>query len=306
MSKRILITGAAGGVASHIIDRLVEGNDIVGFDMVEGGHPAVEWHVGDITDVDALTEAAAGCDAVVHLAGVPIYAEDKRLTIGRVNIYGTQVVLDAVVRAGVPYYVQASSICALGYIFGRRPIAPEYFPLDEQSTSTPDDAYGISKATDELLANGYAERYGFRATSMRMATVWAPAHGPTRELLTELLDPRYDDDIEYSDLRWQYVDSRDVALAFQLAIENWRRAGRVYNVGAADSPGGDWRVWFNHLYPGVPRLNQPHRLINDPSTPLWSIDLIASDLGYRPQHSWREYPEFVSGWESYLERRSES
>lgn len=304
MSNKILITGAAGGVGGHLIERLAGTAELVGFDARRGASDEVEWHVGDITDVDAVTRAAAGCDAVVHLAGIPIYSEDKRIDIGRVNVFGTQVVLDAVVRADVGYFVQASSICAAGFIFGRQWPSPAYFPIDEQSVGDLDDIYSMGKSIDEQLARGYSRRYGFRATNLRMATVWVPDHAPTEELLTELLKPEQDDDLEYRDLRWQYVDVRDVTQAFELALTNSETAAEVYNVGAADSPGGDWRVWLEDLYPDAPVIKNPVLMMRNPQLPLWTIDRISAELGYEPQHSWREYKTFVNAWDGYLQRRA--
>ena len=299
---RVLITGAAGGVGGHVIEALKDRAELVGFDA-RVGRADIEWHVGDVTDVEAATKAARGCDVVVHLAGIPIYDESKRVDIGRVNVLGTQVILDAVVRSGVGYFVQASSICTTGFIFGSERARPAYFPIDEESSGQPNDMYGMGKAIDEQLAQGYSRRYGFRATSLRMATVWAPDHQPTDELLTDLLKPENDQDLEYRDLRWQYVDSRDVAKAFELAIEQREKAEEIYNVGAADNPGSDWRVWLKDLYPDAPTLNDPVRMLEHPGAPLWSIDRIRDHLGFQPEHSWREYPVFCDAWESYKERR---
>lgn len=299
---RILITGAAGGVGGHVVDALSGTAELVGFD-VRVGQADIEWHEGEITDVEAVTRAARDCDAVVHLAGIPIYDESKRVDIGRVNVLGTQVVLDAVVRANVPYFVQASSICTTGFIFGSEKAQPRYFPIDEDSVGEPDDMYGLGKVIDEQLARAYSRRYQFRATNLRMATVWAPEHQPTRELLTDLLRPEYDDDLEYRDLRWQYVDSRDAANAFKLAIEHRDIAQETYNVGAADSPGGDWRIWLKDLYPKAHALKMPVSMIDNAQAPLWSISRIQEELGYEPQHTWREYPEFCAAWDQYKERR---
>lgn len=308
MKKRILITGAAGGVGSHVIAELADQAEIVGFDAIRGRSEEVDWRTGDITDVDAVTDAAQGCDAVIHLAGIPIYSEDKRVDIGRVNVFGTQIVLEAVARAQVPLFTQASSICATGFIFGSRKPEPAYFPLDEDSTGVLDDIYSMGKAIDEQLAFGYARRFGFSVTNLRMATVWAPNHALTDELHSDLLLPSFDNNLEYCDLRWQYVDTRDVAQAFRLAVETATPSAEAkvatYNIGAADSPGGDWRVWVNDLYPEVPVLKEAMRMVNDPTRPLWAIDKARAELSFSPRHSWQEYPIFVKQLGAYLERRA--
>jgi nucleoside-diphosphate-sugar epimerase len=303
---KVLITGAAGGIGGWLIRRLVDGggHEVVGFDMVRGeDRDGVEWVQGDILDVDALTRAARGTDAVVHLAGIPIYKPDANLDIGRVNVLGAQTVLEAAVRADVRRYVQASSICATGFIFWSQRECPPYFPVDEDVPMRPDDMYGLSKLVDEQLAAAYERRYGIETTSLRLATVWVPGSPVTEGELDTLLTEEMDTDLEFLDLRWQYVDVRDVAQAFARAVEHPSGLG-VCNVGAADTPGGDWRIWVRDIYPDVAQVRMPRGQLTDPGLPLWSIARFTDATGYTPEHSWREYPAFLAAWPSYVERRA--
>jgi nucleoside-diphosphate-sugar epimerase len=174
--------------------------------------------------------------------------------------------------------------------------------IDAEYTDFPDDVYGLRKLVGEQLAKAYAERYGIQTTSFRMATVWVPGNSVTEQELSQLLAPEMDSDLEFLDLRWQYVDVQDVAQAYRLALEASDGLG-VCNVGAADTPGGDWRVWLSDIYPDVPALRTPRSMTEDPTLPLWSIDRLARATGFAPAHSWSEYPTFVKGWETYLERR---
>lgn len=299
---RMLITGAAGGVGMYIVKRVAGEMDVVGFDAVQGPDvPGVRWVIGDILDVDQLTAAAADCDVMIHLAGIPIYNPDRVLDIGRINIYGMQCAIEAAVRAGVKRFVYASSICATAFINWHERRVPHYFPVDEEYFDIPDDVYGLSKLFNEQLAAAYEVRHGIETVGLRMATVWLPNHAFTDEWLGEVLEADKDDDLHYRDLRWQYVDVRDAAQAFHLAATKPSARG-VYNVGAADTPGGDWTVWVRTLYPDVPELRQPAEYIADPSLPLWSIRKFSEATGYRPNHSWREYAVFVEAWSRFQER----
>jgi UDP-glucose 4-epimerase len=303
---RVLVTGAAGGVGQYVVGELAGDAEVVGFDRVEGpARDGVEWVVGDILSIDEITAAARGCDAIVHLAGVPVYGPDLNLDIARVNVVGAATVMEAAVKAEVPRFVQASSICTTGFIFWSQRRTPSVFPVDESYVDQPDDMYGLSKLFDEQLAAAYQQRYGLQTTSYRMATVWVPDHAPTDEWLGVLLDEANDQDLEYLDLRWQYVDVRDVAQAFALAVRHEGGLG-VCNVGAADSPGGDWRVWVEDIYPDVETLQRPGAFLADASLPLWSIDRLVDVAGYAPRHTWREFPVFAEAWERYLERRRQS
>lgn len=300
---RVLVTGAAGGVGRHVLQALSADAEVVAFDLVSGpDQKRVRWVTGDILDFEAIAEAVKGCDSIVHLAAIPIYQEQRNLTIGRINILGTQTVFEAAVKAGVRRVVQASSICATAFIFWSKRRVPAYFPVDEEYADLPDDMYGLSKVISEQIAAAYEQRYGLETTSFRMAAVWAPDLKTTQDELSVLLDESMDEDLEFRDLRWQYVDVRDVARAYAFAVHHPRGLG-VCNLGAADSPGGDWKVWVNDLYPDVPTLKHPAQYLADPSLPLWSIARVTELAGYRPEHTWREYSTFVTGYERYLERR---
>lgn len=300
---RVMVTGAAGGVGRRVVSNLATDCEVVAFDVTRGAdQPGVIWHTGDICDLDLVRTAAAGCDAVVHLAGYPIYNPDRNVDIARVNILGTEVALEAAVTANVPTFVLASSICANAFIFWSRRRQPSYLPVDEDYTDLPDDLYGLGKLVDEQLATAYASRYGLEVTNLRLATVWDPDSSTTEQELSQLLEPAMDQDLEFLDLRWQYVDVRDVAQAFRLAVFNGSGLGPC-NIGAADCPGGDWRVWLTDIYPDVPILKTPGKYVADIGAPLWCIDKARNKLGYVPRHSWREYPVFTRAWEAYLERR---
>lgn len=301
---RILVSGAAGSVGNYLVNQLICNNhDVVAYDFVKGEEKNnVEWVEGDILDYDNLIKSAKGCDAIIHLAAIPIYDPKKNLDFGRVNILGTQTVLEAAVHANVSRVVYASSICANAFIFWHKKRNPKYFPVDEGYFDIPDDMYGLSKLVNEYLAKAYETRYGLETTGLRLAAIWLPNHEPTNDWLSELLDESNDNDLEFLDLRWQYVDVRDVAQAFVLAVES-SKSLKICNVGAADCPGGNWQVWISDIYPKVNNLNQIGRYLNNITLPLWSIDYIQKVTKFKPKYSWKEYPVFVNAWGKYLIRR---
>jgi uronate dehydrogenase len=163
---RIAVTGAAGSLASDVLPGLADlGHRIVGVDRV----PAPvgtrwPWVLCDITDRAGLRPAFNGCDAVVHLAGIPLEADWDRIM--RANIDGTQAVLETARRAGVPRVVLASSIHAAGFV-----------PPPDDGAQVPDDVpirpntfYGVSKAAVEALGSLYHDRYGMDVVCLRIAS----------------------------------------------------------------------------------------------------------------------------------------
>jgi NAD(P)-dependent dehydrogenase (short-subunit alcohol dehydrogenase family) len=129
--------------------------------------PAEEWVTASVTDLDAMTAACAGVDAVIHLAAIADEAAWER--IAAVNIEGTYVAFEAARRAGVPRVVYASSNHAVGF-------APRSeFPVPDYAFPAPDTYYGVAKVTGEALAALYHHRYGMDAICLRiLSCAWKP------------------------------------------------------------------------------------------------------------------------------------
>jgi nucleoside-diphosphate-sugar epimerase len=129
--------------------------------------PAEEWVTASVTDLDAMTAACAGVDAVIHLAAIADEATWER--IAAVNIEGTYVAFEAARRAGVPRVVYASSNHAVGF-------APRSeFPVPDYAFPAPDTYYGVAKVTGEALAALYHHRYGMDTICLRILSCsWKP------------------------------------------------------------------------------------------------------------------------------------
>lgn len=130
-------------------------------DREPGDDPDVE--AIDILDAEALDAATAGCAAVVHLAGIS--GEAPLADVLRVNVYGTQAVLDAALRRGIRRVVLASSNHAVGF-WERAPggkLSPDVRPR-------PDTFYGVGKVAAESLGQLYADRFGLEVVSLRIGS----------------------------------------------------------------------------------------------------------------------------------------
>src|SRR5699024_3423764 len=111
---RILITGAAGALAEDVIPALRKhGYTVTCLDEQPGPVSESDWVTCSITDRSRLRQAMSGFDTVIHLAGIPLEADWEM--IARVNIDGTQAVLEAAHAQGVSRVILASSIHATGY-----------------------------------------------------------------------------------------------------------------------------------------------------------------------------------------------
>jgi nucleoside-diphosphate-sugar epimerase len=171
---RIALTGAAGRIGTSLRPRLrAAGHDLVLLDTVAVPDPVTGECVveADLRDVDAQADAFAGADLVVHLGAF----SDERpwADLLAVNVDGTRAVLDAVVRAGVPRVLLASSVHAAGYLRVDDAATASGMPLP-----APDTYYGVSKAALEALGGLYAGRFGLTVVSARIMTFADEPDGP--------------------------------------------------------------------------------------------------------------------------------
>ncbi len=168
--RPVVLSGASGLIGTYL--RQTDGGlpargwslRLVGHSPVEplDGEPDLPSFVADVGEEDsrdALDEAFAGADAVVHMAGIP--GEDSWTSIRRTNIDGTYRVLEAARRAGVRRVVLASSNHAVGFL-------PTGETARTDVSPRPDTYYGVSKAAMEALGSLYADKYGVEVVSLRI------------------------------------------------------------------------------------------------------------------------------------------
>jgi nucleoside-diphosphate-sugar epimerase len=160
MSKpRVLLTGAAGGVAGLLLPGLVDEYDMVLTDRT----PLAGGVQGDLSDPAFVAEITNGVDAVVHLAGNP----DPSATWDELQVPNVEVVA-AVLAAGVSRVVLASSGHAMGqYVAARRvPVEPDW-------PAAPCCSYGATKVFAEALGRAHAYRTGTTVVSLRLGATSA-------------------------------------------------------------------------------------------------------------------------------------
>jgi UDP-glucuronate 4-epimerase len=187
--SRVLLTGAAGFIGSHVAEALVaRGDDVVGLDNFDDFYPRAVKEAnlaglrhsprfrlveGDIRNRDLVAGLLAGGGAVVHLAaraGVRPSLEDPAL-YASVNVEGTATLLEAARRSGVRRFVFSSSSSVYG------DTAP--VPFSEQWPALdPISPYAATKRAGELLCATFAGLYGLRAIALRLFTAYGPRQRP--------------------------------------------------------------------------------------------------------------------------------
>ena len=191
--KRVVVTGGAGFIGSHVVDRLVDvGADVVVVDDLSVGSrqnleqaedKGVRLVVGDIRDEEAMERVLAGASVVLHMA-----IDNLRASLGNpmhthhVNATGTLVTTLAAVRSEVERFVYVSSSEAYGT--ARTIPMPETHPLE------PTTVYGASKAAGELYAQACMRTYGLPVTVIRPFNSYGPrehAEGTSAEVIPKFV-----------------------------------------------------------------------------------------------------------------------
>ncbi len=172
---KVLVTGAAGFIGSHLLPELAgAGWESVAFDKSGGGSAVVgaRFFRGDVVTGQGLDDAASGVDAVVHLAArnhvLHETAKDPLAEYRRVNVIGTENVFRAASRAGIRTFVHMSSVKAMG--------EGSFGILNEKSPCTPTTAYGISKLESEEILERSAQRSSMRVVVLRLPMVYGPGN----------------------------------------------------------------------------------------------------------------------------------
>ena len=180
-SKRALVTGGAGFIGSHLVDRLLaDGHEVVVIDNMSTGRPDnLAQHVrearltvrtGDINDAAALGSCLNGVNWVFHLAAladiVPSIREPKKYFHS--NVDGTLAVLEAARASGVERFLYAASSSCYGI--------PDRYPTPETADIRPQYPYALTKRLGEELVLHWAQVYSLSVISLRLFNVYGPRH----------------------------------------------------------------------------------------------------------------------------------
>ena len=295
---RVLVTGGAGFIGSHLCEALVDlGADVVALDDLSGGDwsnldgfgDRIEQLTTSILDADALANATAGCSYVFHqaaLGSVPRSVREPELYF-RVNITGTLNVMQAAQAAGVRRVMFAASSSAYG-----DPPGDADTKKVETMPALPRSPYAATKLTGEHILRTWAHSYGIDAAALRYFNIFGPRQNVNSayaaviaafaKAIHEGTSPTIYGDGEQS-RDFTFVGNAVHANLLAARVEGPLR-GEVFNVACGV------RVSVNRLYKAMAELWG-----GDPATPIYkstragdvkhSLADIAkgcSQLGYEP------------------------
>ena len=251
---RLLVLGGAGYIGSHTAVELLEsGHEVVIVDSLVTGYEAAvpegaSFYQGDIRDYDFLNDLfkKEAIDAVIHFAAFSLVGESVTdpLKYYENNLYGTKVLLKAMIDNGVNKIVFSSTAATYG--------EPENIPILEDDRTCPTNPYGETKLAMEKMMKWSANAYGLKYVSLRYFNACGAhksakigeAHNPESHLIPLVLQvPNgkresvsiYGTDYDTPDgtcIR-DYIHVTDLAKAHILAVEYLMKGGEsnVFNLG---------------------------------------------------------------------------
>jgi UDP-glucose 4-epimerase len=308
---RVLVTGGAGTIGSHVVDQLVQKGaaEVVVLDnLVRGRLENLSWALangpvrvvdGDIRDIDLLRDVTAGKDLVFHLAAIRITqcAQEPRLA-NEVLVDGTFNVIEAAVNAKVAKVIASSSASVYGLA--------DHFPTTEtQHPYNNDTFYGAAKAFNEGMLRSFHAMHGLDYVALRYFNVYGPRmdiFGFYTEVLIRWME-RIEagtpplilgDGLQTMD----FVHVRDIARANILAAEA-DATDEVFNIASGEETSllqlaqALTDVMGSDLAPE----HGPARTVNSVTRRLADTTLAEKRLGFRAEIGLREgLQDLVSWW----------
>ena len=196
---KVLVTGAGGFIASHLVEALVgQGHEVRAFVRYNSRNfwgwledspcrDAVEIISGDVRDYDLVRSAVSKCDVIFHLAaliGIP-YSYVSPLAYVRTNVEGTYNILQAARECDVARVVHTST----SEVYG----TAQYVPIDEAHPIHPQSPYAASKASADFLALSYHRSFDLPVTVVRPFNTYGPrqsARAVIPTVIAQILDGR--------------------------------------------------------------------------------------------------------------------
>lgn len=244
MNRKIIITGGAGFIGSHLVDRLLLcGDEVIVLDNLSSGkmeflaghagNPCFKFIRLDLLDFDGLKNAVHDADAVFHLAANPdvrLGVSDTRVHLEQ-NILATYNLLEAMRINKIKNILFTST----STVYGEAQLIPtpeDYGPL------VPISLYGASKLACEALITSYGSTFDMNCWLFRFANIVGPrgTHGIIVDFINKLRDnPASLEILGDGKQRKSYLHVHDCVEAILFAMENSNEMVNIFNIGSNDT-----------------------------------------------------------------------
>jgi nucleoside-diphosphate-sugar epimerase len=278
----IIVTGGSGQAGRACVRDLLEhGYDVTSVDLAPPVDGSVRFSRVDLKDfgqtmaaLSAIDERVTKVTGIVHLAAIRAPGLAPNHVTFETNIISTYNVFEASRQLGIKNIVWASSETVLGLPFAT---PPPYVPVDEEYPGRPESAYSLSKLLGEEMAKQFC-RWDpeLKIIGLRLSNVMDPSDYARF--------PSFQDDAAKRKWNlWGYIDARDAAQAFRLALESSLKGAEIFVIANADTVmNRSNEELLSELYANVPR-----KRAFGPNETLLSIEKARKVLGYEPRYGWQ-------------------
>lgn len=240
--KKLFITGGAGFIGSHFIERIIEDNHVMVFDNLSRNalektsfknHKNLTLIKGDVLDQKAIEQSIKGVDIAMHMAAVAGVGTvvSKPSTTLKINLLGTYNLLEACKSQNI----KRAIVFSTSEVYG-----PNIYEADEAGFTTlgpigkPRWVYAMSKLASEFFAESYSREYNIKFTSVRPFNVYGPGQigeGAIHNFIVKAVknEPLIVHEPGSQIRSWCYID--DMTDALESILTNPKSEGEVFNIG---------------------------------------------------------------------------
>jgi len=308
MMKKYLVTGGAGFIGSHIVERLLKDNkDVRVFDNLSTGFKAnlepfrkdIEFVKGDLRNMNEVRRAVKGMTGIFHLAAIRAVARsvDNPLETNESNVTGILNLLVAARDSGVKRVVYSSSSSVYG--------ESRKFPLQEDDKPGPVSPYAASKLMGEYYCRIFTRLYGLETVSLRYFNVFGPRQNP--ESLYSAVIPIFVYHLlkgKSPEIHWDGKQSRDFSYVDNVV------EGNMLGMRVKDAKGQIFNIACHEEHSVLDIFNEVKRILKKPDikprfTPkragdvrrtLADINRAKKILGFKPQTLFHEGLKKTVNW----------
>ncbi|MBU0800037.1 MAG: GDP-mannose 4,6-dehydratase [Alphaproteobacteria bacterium] len=306
--KKIVITGGAGYIGSHIVERFAADYPaarIVVLDkmtyaahidnikpLVDAGR--VELHKNDICDLAACEKAVQGADLVIHAAAESHVDNSfsSSLVFTHTNVYGTHCVMEACRTAGVPKIIHVSTDEVYGEIVSGA--------VTEEAVFKPTNPYSASKAAAEMVINGYRQSYKLPVTVIRANNIFGIRQFPEKIIPKFILSLMTGQKLTLHGTgqnQRHYLSAHDIAAALALLaqgnLQDW-----CFNIGTTEEyTNNEMAAMICGLF-GLDAAEEVTHVADRPfNDARYAVDWSRiSALGWKPQHKLVDELPTIAAW----------
>ncbi|MDQ0252866.1 nucleoside-diphosphate-sugar epimerase [Evansella vedderi] len=278
--QKVVVTGGSGLLGPAVIKEFLEhGYEVINADIKYPKEALCRTVITDLTNLGEVYGVLAGADAVVHLAAIPVaYSHPNEVTFQN-NVMSTYNILEAAGNLGIKKAVISSSESSYGICFSKQNLNPQYVPIDEDHPQLPEESYGLSKIVNEKTADMIHRRTGMQVVSFRLGNVISPEM--YKNFPGFIHDPE-----QRKTILWSYIDTRDAATAYRLAVEADGLGSVALNIGADET---SMDIESKQLMETCFLDVKDFRKDLSGFDPLLNNEKAKKLLNWKPIHKWRNY-----------------